>query len=677
MLVTLSKMLSFLWRIRRPMLVVLLIMCVSPIIFISMDQAKDMIQDISVTSRQFVKIKDKIVHGFNSVNTEKGCKIPRLDPFSLGTETNFAKPQYKCKSFDWVQCHKSECRLVKNVLKNVKDVTCDYSNINYVNHKNYYYSYHKSVFGEEIVKLDRSDHVKIECTGRDVHFPNVSVHWRGVKTGFRNITLTPDNNKNEPYNVVILCLESVSHNGFIRNMKKSYKYLKEKMNATILNGYNIANDGTTGALYPLFTGKSENDLKEMNEFGMRRDNPSYFIFNQLKPLGYRTAYFDDTGLISTPYQFRFTYPPADHYLRPYSLARRNGKPHRSLSHHCIESVPQYQMLMHFVKECLLLDGKKFIFSLIDDLSSENFTFVPSADDSLLDFLQTMTARRVLEDTLLIVMGDHGPRFSPIRSTHQGMLEERLPLMAIILPHKLIKARPLALKALVNNKDVLTTPLDIFTTILDVLGIDEVEPPDKLDGFDLPRALSLLGPIPDTRSCGEAGIMPHWCTCGTWTNLSKSDQFYDQVAMQLAEYINSISEEERSQCLPRYLVKIDWVVHQTGKDYQSKLYNYFEKQKLSHHHAYLGDVKTPDDYYQIRIVMDPGHAIYEGTMIYIPSKDFFMVAERDISRVNAYGDESSCISDTHPHLNKYCYCNKSVNIKKNKSKPKIDLFRIGL
>ncbi|KAH9634990.1 hypothetical protein HF086_004763 [Spodoptera exigua] len=148
-------MLSFLWRIRRPMLVVLLIMCVSPIIFISMDQAKDMIQDISVTSRH--------------VNTEKGCKIPRLDPFSLGTETNFAKPQYKCKSFDWVQCHKSECRLVKNVLKNVKDVTCDYSNINYVNHKNYYYSYHKSVFGEEIVKLDRSDHVKIECTGRDVH----------------------------------------------------------------------------------------------------------------------------------------------------------------------------------------------------------------------------------------------------------------------------------------------------------------------------------------------------------------------------------------------------------------------------------------------------------------------------------------------------------------------------
>ncbi|CAH0697873.1 unnamed protein product [Spodoptera exigua] len=453
MLVTLSKMLSFLWRIRRPMLVVLLIMCVSPIIFISMDQAKDMIQDISVTSRH----------------------------------------------------------------------------------------------------------------------PNVSVHWRGVKTGFRNITLTPDSNKNEPYNVVILCLESVSHNGFIRNMKKSYKYLKEKMNATILNGYNIANDGTTGALYPLFTGKSENDLKEMNEFGMRRDNPSYFIFNQLKPLGYRTAYFDDTGLIATPYQFRFTYPPADHYLRPYSLARRNGKPHRSLSHHCIESAPQYQMLMHFVKECLLLDGKKFIFSLIDDLSSENFTFVPSADDSLLDFLQTMTARRVLEDTLLIVMGDHGPRFSPIRSTHQGMLEERLPLMAIILPHKLIKARPLALKALVNNKDVLTTPLDIFTTILDVLGVDEVEPPDKLDGFDLPRAMSLLGPI----------------------------------------------------------------------------------------------------------VMDPGHAIYEGTMIYIPSKDFFMVAERDISRVNAYGDESSCISDTHPHLNKYCYCNKSVNIKKNKSKPKIDLFRIGL
>ncbi|KAF9796277.1 hypothetical protein SFRURICE_005196, partial [Spodoptera frugiperda] len=335
---------------------------------------------------------------------------------------------------------------------------------------------------------------------------------------------------------------------------------------------------------------------------------------------FRTAYFDDMGLVTTPYQFKFPSPPADHYLRPYSLARRNGKPQRSLSHHCIESAPQYQMILNLVKDCLELDGKKVIFSLIDDLSYENYTFVPSADDSLLDFLKMMTAKKMLEDTMLIVMGDHGPRFTPTRSSHQGMLEERLPFMSLMLPHKLVKARPSALKALVGNKDVLTTPFDIYVTILDVLGVEEDYPPIVVEGYDYPRGWNLLTPVSKKRSCGEAGIMPHWCTCGTWTNVSKTDPFYHQVPHNLAEFINSMSDEERSQCIPRYLKTTEWVVHQTAEDYQSKLYNYFQKKQLVVNQAYRGD-----------IVMDPGHAIYEGTMIYIPGKDFFMITERDVSR----------------------------------------------
>ncbi|XP_050555632.1 uncharacterized protein LOC118276592 [Spodoptera frugiperda] len=679
MFIRLSKMLPLIWRIRRPMLVVLLVMCISPIIFFSIDQAKDVIKDERDTGklREKGKVKETMF-GFKKglkLTFKKGCKIPQVDPFSPGMIVQSVQLYIVLLIFQ-----KSECRLVKDVLKDVRDVTCDYSNINYVNHRNYYYSYLKSVNGEEPVTLDQSDHVKVECTGRDLRFPNVSVHWRGVKTGFRNITLGPDDK--HPYNVLIICLESVSHAGFIRNMKKSYKYITEQMKATILNGYNIVGDGTTGSLYPLLAGKTESDLKDPNDIGILPDNPNDLIFNQLKVHGFRTAYFDDMGLVTTPYQFKFPSPPADHYLRPYSLARRNGKPQRSLSHHCIESAPQYQMILNLVKDCLELDGKKVIFSLIDDLSYENFTFVPSADDSLLDFLKMMTAKKMLEDTMLIVMGDHGPRYTPTRSSHQGMLEERLPFMSLMLPHKLVKARPSALKALVGNKDVLTTPFDIYVTILDVLGVEEDYPPIVVEGYDYPRGWNLLTPVSKKRSCGEAGIMPHWCTCGTWTNVSKTDPFYHQVPHNLAEFINSMSDEERSQCIPRYLKTTEWVVHQTAEDYQSKLYNYFQKKQLVVNQAYRGDVTSLDDYYQMRIVMDPGHAIYEGTMIYIPGKDFFMITERDVSRVNAYGDESSCISETHPHLIKYCYCNNSAHsnnqIHKKIKKPKYsdDLFRFS-
>ena len=66
-----------------------------------------------------------------------------------------------------------------------------------------------------------------------------------------------------------------------------------------------------------------------------------------------------------------------------------------------------------------------------------FRFLTDAD--LKEFLEYMKLKGHLDNTLLLVMGDHGARFSTARKTLQGKLEERLPMMSLTFPDK-IKVR---------------------------------------------------------------------------------------------------------------------------------------------------------------------------------------------------------------------------------------------
>ena len=55
---------------------------------------------------------------------------------------------------------------------------------------------------------------------------------------------------------------------------------------------------------------------------------------------------------------------------------------------------------------------------------------------MVEFLRWFRSSGRSRDTLLLVFSDHGARFSRLRATLQGRLEERLPLMAVVLPQKL-------------------------------------------------------------------------------------------------------------------------------------------------------------------------------------------------------------------------------------------------
>ncbi|KAH9636378.1 hypothetical protein HF086_011235 [Spodoptera exigua] len=302
----------------------------------------------------------------------KGCERPKLDPFSAEVMAlTRDMPKVTCDGFDWIVCKKSECYVTQEILNNVTDISCDY---------------------------------------RDIIFSLFTPRWEGVKTGLRPVKTYPNpQNHGNSYNVMILAFDSSSHNGFMRKMPKSYKYLSK--NAIIMNGFNIVGDGTPAALFPIFTGKPEEehpDARKKITKNVYVDHRS-FIFYKLKSFGYQTAYWEDSPHIGT-FQYRFNgfqHQPADHYFRPFFLE------HSSLPfntpQYCTGSTPTYELMMNISDELFQLDGKKFCFTIIGDICHNDFNQMSTADDLLLSFMESWSSRKILEDTLLVVMGDHGSR----------------------------------------------------------------------------------------------------------------------------------------------------------------------------------------------------------------------------------------------------------------------------
>lgn len=67
-------------------------------------------------------------------------------------------------------------------------------------------------------------------------------------------------------------------------------------------------------------------------------------------------------------------------------------------------------------------------------------------------------------------------------------------------------------------------------------------------------------------------------------------------------------------------------------------------------------------FEVQVMTTPGDGLFEGTSRYSVNDDKFHVEIKEISRVNSYGYASHCISSSHPHLSKFCYCQKQITEK---------------
>ncbi|CDW60847.1 DUF229 domain containing protein [Trichuris trichiura] len=498
----------------------------------------------------------------------------------------------------------------------------------------------------------QTDFFKIQCAAADgKNYTNY--HATIVPKESMNERANPVIGFNRPLNIYFLGFDSVSRMSFMRKLKETYKHITEVLNGTVLEMYNTVGDGTSAALLPILTGKTEVELPETRK---SQPNASFvdvypFIWKELKRFGYATLSAEDVPSIGT-YTYRwkgFKEQPTDHYLRNFYL--KVDEDTRKYNPSCLGSESVYQVHLSYVEDFFTTyprEQPKFAFQIHVGYSHDDLDRVELADGPTVEHLKFFQEKGFLNDTVLIVFSDHGSRYSALRRTKQGKLEERNPFVSIILPPWFKEAFPTAVRNVVKNGNRLTTPFDLHATVKSLLNF----PPPKVGNLSN-RGISLFSEIPASRDCANAGIPLHWCSCLSWKKFSTDALISWYIADELVKAFNEQLKKEQMLCSP---LRLDSVLEAYVSQPEDDFVAFVESKGYDGREPRFGRrIGVPYDSYRLTIRTNPRKAIYEATVLYDVTKAVLLIDLDLVSRVNAYGTAPHCIMSKDSYLAIWCVC----------------------
>lgn len=459
-----------------------------------------------------------------------------------------------------------------------------------------------------------------------------------------------DNKPEETLSVLMIGIDSVSRLNFMRQMPKTRTHLIDMMGALEFSGFNKVADNTFVNLVPMLTGKY---VEELPWDESKRDEPfdDYnFIWKKFTDAGYLTLYAEDAPKIAifTFQKEGFHRPPTTYYNRQISIAMEAYSSVWKEHHHCIQDKAECQMVLDYVYDFANYSRNmaSFGFSFITRISHDNINSAGQADLIHLNNLKRLQESGILKNTVLIFFSDHGLRFGAIRKTYPGKFEERLPVMFFVFPKWFHKKYPSISRTLHNNKNKLTTQFDIYETLVDLLHFK----PDLSNRTTNARGISLFQEIPKSRTCKQASILPHWCTCATQKKLSVTNSVVRKVAKGLLSLMNSRLSIYSNKCA---VLKAKHILEASIFVTNDEVLRFTDSvNDVLNRHVTYGERSKAEWHYQLMVQTQPGDGEFEATFTYRESDRSYYLAG-DISRLNRYGNQSDCIESAE--LKKFCYC----------------------
>ncbi|XP_035826446.1 uncharacterized protein LOC101850422 [Aplysia californica] len=460
----------------------------------------------------------------------------------------------------------------------------------------------------------------------------------------------------EGLSIAILGFDSMSRMSWLRRLPNTRKYFHDELGAIELEAHNIVGDGTTAVMFPMLTGKFEWELPEcrVNFKGATTLDKFPFIWHDMKKAGYLTSWANAAPK-SAPFNWRmlgFKDQPTDFYPRPFYLAATPT--FKRFTSHCLGSQTQSKVWLNWFRDIFLMyrQQRKFLFHFITDMSHDDNNLMTQMDDDIRDVVKFLHDGGYLNQTVLILMGDHGARYNKVRSTWSGKQEERLPYFSFLFPPWFERKYPDAMRNLRTNTKRLTTPFDLHETFKDFLKFSGAG-----KGNVLARGISLFKEIPLERSCEHADIAPHWCACLAWKNVPVGDKDVVKALGTALLTINGFTKEYRSYCA---LLAVANVTMATKLETRAEVLKF--KKTDSNGGIYAIDMsdknKNEMALYQLTFITTPGGGHFEVTVTQDVIKGSFDLTEKEISRINKYGDDPACILDKNRQIRQYCYCSRS-------------------
>ncbi|XP_059144629.1 uncharacterized protein LOC131931792 isoform X2 [Physella acuta] len=458
--------------------------------------------------------------------------------------------------------------------------------------------------------------------------------------------------------VALLGFDSMSRMSWLRRMPKTREYLVNTLKAIELEGYNILGDGTPAALLPILTGKHEHELPEARrgKFNAQPVDVFPWLWNDFRGQGYVTSWADADVDIA-PFNYRmlgFKHQPTDYFMRPFYLATK--RLYSTFDKFCHGSVPKHMVWLNWIRDIFYMykDDPKFMVHFYTPLSHDDNNMITIADDDLKNFLENLETGGYLNNTLLLVMSDHGSRFADVRRTLSGKLEERLPYVSLRFPPWFKKKYPSLVKNVKTNVNRLTTPFDLHETFKDILRFDGAGLGDVMN-----RGISLFKEIPKSRTCHHADVAPHWCACLAWKEVNHDDPDAKRALAAAVDAINNFTEPYRSDCAKLSVGDVTTVTKLLVSDDVLRFNQTTGDRGLE---PIMSDnsVKNERAIYQLTFFTEPGHGEFELTLEHLLHMDTMSVNPKAISRINKYGNDPACILDKNRDIRQFCYCNSNLS-----------------
>lgn len=535
--------------------------------------------------------------------------------------------------------------------REVGKIVCRYSAIVFSRDK---YRYSRTIVPMRNRSLLRSDAFKVWCTssfGKRYSEIRACISRKTLSSTVRNTSKTR-------YNVFIYGFDSVSRNLLQRFLPTTHEYFTKELGGQILTGYNVVGDGTVANLMPMLTGRNETEVPELNRGrpGARHvDDVLTFVWKRFENQGYVTQWAEDMPKLGTFHyrMYGFRKQPVHHYMRTFHLAslpQTNKYP--TGPRHCVGKQRSHKVYVNWLREGLITNKGKpyFTFGFFSEYthgSHGDSDCFGMADEDSLSLLRLIKDVGVLQKTFVIIIGDHGARFGKMRRTEQGKLEERTPYFGIYVPEAFRNEFPHKFSNFLANTNRLTTPFDIYETLVDIAGDVDVNARNNK------RSYSLFDEIPNERTCEDAGIAPHWCACLTWVNVSTNENNINIVAKETVKYFNGLLTEAANLC---HELTLEYVTKAERMNSNNKMLRFRKTKDAKGRFVDMSDFTKPDYlYYQITIETSPGGGLFEVTASVHTRSGVVSIANNSLSRINAYKDASACVVDSHPDLRSLCVC----------------------
>ncbi|XP_017769082.1 PREDICTED: uncharacterized protein LOC108557171 isoform X4 [Nicrophorus vespilloides] len=576
------------------------------------------------------------------------CRIPKVDPFNMEVKGFYKKKSYvSCSKLELltyvtkdVNHTSAKIHIKRDLVKSYSSngVNCCYQNVSRGD-KNIdnTISLSKCVDFNGEVNLSKKA-VLVKClnkaTKKEVYS---NVHMPVIITSKEKAKIAKHDKSSRPLSVLIVGVDSVSRLNMMRDLPKTRSFLNT--NGWIeMQGYNKIGDNTFPNLMAILTGREKDNAYDACDPTVTGKLDSCnFIWSDYGKFNYITGYAEDSADISTFNYLKkgFKEEPVDYYYRSFIIASEKKMKTVTVDamKYCSGPETAGERILHAAQDFAisLNNTPHFGFFWMNSFSHNMLNSISRMDDKLRKFFTEINAAGVTDNSIIIFISDHGLRFGKILRTYTGWLEERLPMFYIWTPPWFREIYPVEYENLQANSLKLTNPYDLHMTLQDILTYSGANH-SIVQSRGCPKCKSLFKEIEFERSCEDASIDWHWCSCADYKSIDSENETVQKAAQCIIDGIHkSLAVPEAKKCAKFKVKKIMSSRISTSAD------NWYKN----------------DTYFLIVLETSPS-AIFEATVKYDrTSESDPFILQSGISRLDHYGSRSDCVKKGN--LKTICYC----------------------